>query len=97
MERGKDKSIWHSRHRTHDLKILCQPLTTFPRHAEPEGDCEEVGTATVDLETILKTGRDLEDEQVSLATGSIVLEKVVLERLFYDERQQGLMNLASTD
>ena len=89
MERGKDKSIWHSRHRTHDLKILCQPLTTFPRHAEPEGDCEEVGTATVDLETILKTGRDLEDEQVSLA---------VVERLFYDEeRDQGLINLASTD
>ena len=45
----------------------------------------------MDLETILKTGRDLEDEQVSLATGSIVLEKVVLERLFYDEeREQGL-------
>ena len=87
----KKKTIGHSRHRTHDLKILCQPLTTFPRHAEPEGDCEEVGTATVDLETILKTGRDLEDEQVSLATGSTVLEKVVLERLFYDEeREQGL-------
>ena len=83
------KTFGHRRHRTHDLKILGKPLTTFPCHPEPEGDCEEVGTATVDLETILKTGRDLEDEQVSLA---------VVERLLYDEeRQQWLMNLASTD
>ena len=33
---------------------------------EQEGDCEEVGTATVDLEVILKTGRDLVDEKIDV-------------------------------
>ena len=59
--------------------------------SEQEGDCEEVGTATVDLELILKTGRDLVDEKIDVFSTEA---RTKVGRLLHGNKPIGILTVS---